>query len=531
MVSVSVLCVALVASACGGGGAGGGDNSGPPQTGGTLRYGLSQAPTCADPAQAGTNQTIYLTRQVVDSLTDQDPKTGAIVPWLAQRWEVSPDATQFTFHLRPGVTFSDGTPVDAAAVRSTFDAITKTLGLVKAPLGASYLSGYTGTTVVDPLTARVSFSGPNAQFLQASSTPQLGILAAKTNAETVEQRCQGPVIGSGPFVYTDYQQDRSAKLKKRTGYTWSSPAFAHSGEAYLDGIDFTVVPESGVRTGSIASDQLDTISDALPQDAAQITGAGGSVLTTPNPGVPFGLQLNVTRGPLVDPAVRKALVPAINRQELVDTVLGPDFKPATGVLASKTPGYTKLSGVRFDASAAAAQLQAAGWVPGADGIRVKNGARLKFAVLYSAVFAGNQAVLELVQQQLKKVGVDLALDLTSNAEFTARQNSGDYDSIYGNVTRADGDILRSLFSVTQRNLSHSAAIPALEQAFAGELATVDTTKRNALLATAQQQLLDNGFYVPTIELSQAIGAGPKAHGVRFDASARLQFHDTWLSKN
>lgn len=525
--AVAVGCAGLLVTACGGSDSSGSD-AGPPQSGGSLRYGLSQAPSCADPAQAGSNQTIYVARQVVDSLTDQNPDTGEIVPWLAASWDVNPDASQFTFHLRPGVTFSDGAPVDAAAVAQNFDAIVRTLGGVKAPLGASYLSGYVGTAIVDPLTARVEFRGPNAQFLQASSTPQLGIVSPATNAETVEKRCQGAIIGSGPFTYAEYQQDRSAKLVKRAGYSWGSAAFGHTGEAYLDAIEFTVVPESGVRTGSLASGQLDAISDALPQDAPQIEGAGGSILSKPNPGIPFGFQPNVSRGVLADPQVRAALIPAINRQELIDTVLGPQFKPATGVLAANTPSYTALDEVKFDPERAASLLTAAGWIPGPDGIRSKNGTRLSFAVTFSSVFAGNQAVLELVQQQLRKVGVDLVLDLVSLPETTARQNSGDYDAVYYNSTRADGDILRTAFSSTQRNLNRSAPIPSLEEAFAGELAATDVTARNALLASAQQQLIDNGFWIPTIELSQAIGAGPHAHGIEFEASSRLQFFDTWV---
>ncbi len=171
LAAIALLLVGVTASGCQGTGLSGGD-SGPPQRGGTLKYGLSTAPTCADPAQSSSNQTIYVTRQVVDSLTDQNPKTGEIVPWLAQSWQVDPTSREFTFRLRPGVTFSDGTPVDATAVQRTFDAIVR-IGGAKAPLAVSYLAGYTGTTVVDPLTARVTFSGPNAQFLQASSTPQL----------------------------------------------------------------------------------------------------------------------------------------------------------------------------------------------------------------------------------------------------------------------------------------------------------------------------------------------------------------------
>ncbi|MET8652338.1 ABC transporter substrate-binding protein [Nocardia aurea] len=527
-IAAAVTAAASLA-ACGSDSGSSGGDAGPPQPGGTLRYGLSQAPTCSDPAQAGTNQTIYVARQIVDSLTDQDPATGAITPWLARSWEVSPDATVFTYHLADGVTFSDGTPVTAESVKRNFDAIVK-LGGAKAPLGTSYLTNYVGTTAVDRLTARVEFSKPNAQFLQASSTTQLGLLADSTTAKTAEQRCAGDNIGSGPFTYAGWRQDASATLAKRAGYNWGSDVFAHRGEAYLDRIEFTVVPESGVRTGSLTSGQLDAISDALVQDVPQLEAAGGRLLSTPNPGVTFGLQPNVTRGPLRDPAVRQALLPAIDRQQLIDTVLGPQFKPATSVLAANTPGYKDLSAqLSYDPAKAKTLLDQAGWTPGGDGIRVKNGERLSFGVLFSQVFGGNQAILELVQQQLRQVGVDLKLDLASISEVTARQNSKDFDSVYYNSTRADGDILRTSFGLAGRNFSAREAIPALDEVLDSQLSAGDTAARTQLIQTAQQRIFEAGLWVPTVELSQAIGAAGTVRDLKFEASARLQFFDTWLS--
>lgn len=527
-VPVALAAVALtVLSACGGSPDVASDG-GEPQAGGTLRYALSQAPTCSDPAQSGTNQTVYVARQIVDSLTDQDPDSGEITPWLAQSWEVNSDATSFTFTLKDGVTFSDGTPVDAEAVKANFDSIVNSLGAAKAQLGASYLAGYTGTTVVDPLTAQVDFSAPNAQFLQATSTPQLGLQGKATTDKPAEERCLGDNVGSGPFVYSSYQQDRAITLNKRTGYNWGSEVFGHDGEAYLDAIDFTIVPESGVRTGSLASDQLDAISDALPQDAPQIEAVGGRVLTTSNPGTPFGLTPNFERPVLGDIEVRRALIPALNRQELVDTVLGPNFLPATGTLAVKTPQYVQLDDVTYDPDKSREILDTAGWVPGADGIREKNGQRLTFSVTFSDVFAGNQSILELVQQQLSEVGVELVLNRVTTPEALAAQNTGDYDSTYGNSTRADGDILRTSYALEGRNNNRRGPIPALDEALAQQLATTDPEQRKEILADAQELVLDNGLLIPTIELSQAIGAGPNVHDLKFEASARLQFFDTWL---
>ncbi|MCP2290552.1 ABC transporter substrate-binding protein [Nocardia amikacinitolerans] len=526
---VGALAATSALAACGGDSSAPETDAGPPRPGGTLRYGLSQPPTCSDPAQAGTNQTIYVARQIVDSLTDQDPRTGEIKPWLARSWEISPDAKTFTFHLADGVTFSDGTPLTAESVRNTFDSVLR-LGGVKAPLGASYLTNYVGTTAVDRLTARVEFSRPNAQFLQASSTAQLGILADATTAKSAEQRCLGDNIGSGPFTYAGWRQDQSATLAKRAGYRWGSAVFAHQGEAYLDRIEFTVVPESGVRTGSLVSGQLDAISDALPQDVPQLEAVGARLLSTANPGVPFGFQPNVTRGPLRDPAVRQALLPAIDRKQLVDTVLGPQFNPAFGPLASATPGYQDFAArVGYDPAKAKNILDQAGWTPGGDGIRAKNGERLSFAVLFSQAFAGNQAILELVQQQLRQVGVELKLDLVSGPEYTARQNAKEFDATYYNTTRADGDILRSVFGIDGRDLNAREPIPALDDALRDQLSTADTAARTALIRTAQEQVLEAGLWIPTIELSQAIGAAANTRDLKFEASARLQFFDTWLS--
>src|SRR4051794_33738712 len=184
--SAAVLVAAIgTSAACGSGGGSDAGGSGAPKAGGTLTFAVGSDAGCVDPQQVGSNDTIYSVRQLVDSLTDQDPSTGKIVPWLARSWEIGDDARSFTFHLRPGVTFSDGTPLTAETVKANFDAIPELgpLGL----LAEGYLSGYTGTTVVDDLTAKVTFKRPNAQFLQATATHSLGLVAEASTRKTPQQ--------------------------------------------------------------------------------------------------------------------------------------------------------------------------------------------------------------------------------------------------------------------------------------------------------------------------------------------------------
>jgi peptide/nickel transport system substrate-binding protein len=529
-VIATALVAALTLAGCAGPDAASGAAPTDPTPGGTLRFALGAAPQGVDPQQVGTNVSIYVARQLADSLTDQDPETGEIGPWLAESWDVSDDLTRFTFHLRDGVTFSDGSPLTADDVRASFDAVAGDLGAT-APLAASYLAGYTKTEVPDEHTATVVFDEANAQFLQATSTVSLAILSEETATVDPAERLQGDVVGSGPFVLDSYTQDQGAVITRREGYDWAPASSEHDGDAYLDGIEFTVVPESGVRAGGLASDQFDAVGDVLPQDVPQVEGSGGEVLTRANPGVPFVLQPNVTRPPLDDPDVRRALLVAVDRQELVDTVLSDAFKPATSVLASTTPGYADQSDLLVsDPDKAGRILDDAGWTKGPDGIREKDGEPLEIEVTYTPVFTGSGAVLELAAQQLRAVGIDLKLRQLTAAEQTTAQESGDYDLYYYNVTRADADILRTQFSTAQRNLSLREPDDAVDPLLDEQLGEADPAAREALAADAQREILDRALAIPLFELAQSIGVRGNVHGVTFDASSRLLFHDAWIEQ-
>jgi len=526
---VAVVALPLLLAACSSAGGVSAADAGPPKAGGTLRLGISSNPDCVDPQQYSTNASLNVGRQLVDSLTDQDPATGEIKPWLADKWEVSPDSTSFTFHLKAGASFSDGTPVDANAVKASFDGI-KALG-AKALLGASYLATYKSATAVDTQTVRFDFSAPSAQFLQASSTMSLGVLSPAAYTKTAEQRCQGTgLIGSGPFVFESFKPNQEVVLTKRKGYNWGSPLWKHQGEAYLDKIDYKIVPEPGVRTGSLASGQLDAITDVQPVDEPQFTGNGFTEPVRPNPGIVFNLHANITRGVLADEKVRQAVSKGINRPEVTSTVLTPNYKPATSILGSATPLYADLSKeLAFDPAGATALLDADGWAPGPDGIRVKDGRRLSASVIFSAVFNQNQSALELIQQQLRKIGFDLRIELHTNAETTQLQQAGSYDFIWYNVTRADPDILRQQFSTKAANRGKLAPGNPLDAPLDQQSSTVDVAQRKPAVEEAQRLIVEHAYAIPVFELTQVLALGPNTHAVDFEASSRLRLFDTWIS--
>ncbi|MER7008213.1 ABC transporter substrate-binding protein [Dactylosporangium sp. NPDC000555] len=505
-------------------GCGSADAAGTTPAGGTLTVAVTSDPQCLDPQQAGSSDAITVTRQFVDSLTDHDPDSGKLSGWLATSWEVDPQVTSFTFHLREDATFSDGTPVDAQAVKDNLDGLIK-LG-ARAVQASTYLSGYRETVVVDPHTARVEFSKPNAQFLKATSTTSLGLVAASSLAQPAADRCAKGIVGSGPFLLDQYTRNQQVVQRRRTGYAWSPERMANRGAAYLDRLVFKIVPEVNVRVGLLESGQADAVLGVGPQDTDRVKRAGLVLSSRPNPGLVYGINANRSRPLVADGSVTRAIQRAIDRQQVIDTILSPDYHAATSVLSSPTPGYVDLSGaLSADAAAATAILTTAGWVPGPDGVRVRDGQRLSLVVRYYTPDSGlAESSLALIQQQLRKVGVDVALKPTPITQAIQTFKDGDYDLIWGNASAADPDILRNYFTVQGLNVVRLTAGP-LQDALYAQAVEGDPGRRAQQVALAQRLLVEEGYAVPVYEPTTVVGLSAKVHGVRFDSASRLQFVD------
>ncbi|NNG38281.1 ABC transporter substrate-binding protein [Flexivirga sp. ID2601S] len=513
---VSAIAITGLVAACSTGSGSDTGKTGPVKQGGTLRYALFYAPSCLDPQQAGEGPDLG----VLESLTAQHPETGAVVGSLATKWTVDAKATTFTFQLRPGVTFSDGTALTASVVKQNFDTIRK-LGST-ASHGGAYLAALKSVDTPGPRTVVIRFTEPNAQFLQATSSSALAIQSPASLRRSAGERCGGKVIGTGPFVVDSYQPNQRIVVRKRPAYNWAPAFTAHRGPARLDKIEATIVTNDTTRTGSLLSKQFDVVSKVTPQDEPRVSSAGYVIRSRTDPGVVLSLWPNEKRPVLRDPAVRVAISKAIDRKQLVDTLYTEHYKPATSVLSSTTPGYVDLSAaLRYDPQGAMRDLDAAGWKPGPDGIRRKDGRPLTVDVIF-----GLPQGLELVQQQLKKVGIGLTLRQLSISELQAQFASGNYDFFLGNSTRADPDILRTLFGGFTLS---GADATSLRQQLRTQAATLEKAPRQRAVTAAQRGLVDQAHDIPITELAEVVGASPSVHGLAFDADASLSFYDAWLS--
>ncbi len=516
---------ALVMAGCSSGGTASSSSS-KPVDGGSLTYAIANDPITLNPTGTGAgNDTLAITRQLVDSLLWQDPSDGSLKPWLATKYSANADATAFTFDLRSGVTFSDGSAFDATAVKDTFDDIAKAGASSTA---AAYFSGYRETKVVDDDTVEVDFTTPNAAFPNATASVALGIVAPKTTETPFDDRADGTaVIGTGPFTLSSYTKNTSTVLTKRKDYDWGPAARSNTGAAHLSKVTFQVVPEASVRTGSLQSGQLDAISSVQPSDVDTLE-SQYELVTRANPGQVFGLTFNQKRPLVSDLVVRRAIAQAVDPKTVRDTSLNDLFEVATSVLGSTTPGYTDTSSaISYDPAAAEQALDEAGWKTGSDGIRAKDGQELRLKLIWITNFGPNQTSLELIQQELRKVGVGLTLESGTVPQYLANTTSGDWDLAWDNSSRADGDVLRSKFS-SDGAQSIGAADGTLDALFTKELSQSSATERAATFAAIQERIASQVDFVPVHELTSIIATTKDVHGIAFGADTRLdQLTGAW----
>ncbi|WP_394144470.1 ABC transporter substrate-binding protein [Burkholderia multivorans] len=499
-----------------------------PQSGGSLTYAIARFPPCLDRVQSNPEPSVF--QQLTDNLLDQDPDTGKIVPWLADRWTVSPDAKTYTFHLRSGVTFSNGEPLNAKVVADNFNLTWKLAQQGSASAAQAFLKHFVSAEARDASTVVIRFSEANAGFEQAVTEKALAILAPATLAAPLEQRCAKGVIGSGPFVIEQVKTNEQVVLKKRADYRWGSAAFHHQGAAYLDQLTFRVIPEPSVRVGGLLNGEVDAFFDARPDDLPRLNAAGAHLIAGTSAGIAWTLMVNTSKPGLSELAVRQALEHAINRQELVDGLFGGKVKAATGVLSSNHPNYTNEAALlKYDPALAAKLLDDAGWkVAGRDGIRAKNGQKLVLELTFSG--ASEQPKFELIQQQLRQVGIGTKLQLQSVAEQVQARQSGQWALDSRTWGRADADALYYSYSTQVAPAKGVAPRPEFEAQLEKLGTTIDKEQRRALAAAVQKQILEQGYGLPLHEVTLFVATSQKVHGLRLSNDPyRPIFFDTWLA--
>jgi peptide/nickel transport system substrate-binding protein len=533
----AVAAVILLAACATGGAGGAAAAAGPPVSGGTLNLSMAADPLCLDPHAISSDVEQIFGRILLDNLVYLDDK-GNISPWLATAWQISPDGTTYTFTLRKGVTFSDGAPFNAQAVVTNFEHMLDPA--TRSPLAGPYIAPYKDSRIIDDHTLEVHLSRPYSPFLNVLAQGWLGLESPKAIKEsTPAQLCEHPV-GSGPFTLTGYTKNQSATFAKRPGYDWAPAFFKHSGQAYLDGINVSWVGQDAVRFNSFVSGQYQASGYVPAQNAAAVKANPNLEYHNVNRiGWPAAVDFNTTRAPFDDIAVRKAFVAAVNVPAIVQTVGFGERQPATGFLDRVTKYYdptAKAPG--FDKSLANQLLDRAGWTGrDAEGYRTKNGKTLEaqWPVTQTATVS---PIYNLVQAQVKEVGIKVNINLLPSTQMTTIRYSGDYDLSFGVWHTNTPDVLYikyATFSIPNdkrlgQNTAHLSD-PQLDDWLEQARQTTDQNKLADLYSKVQHRLLDlaPGFAIYDNSVLWAVNRS--VHGTIADTSHGTPvFTYAWIKK-
>jgi peptide/nickel transport system substrate-binding protein len=414
LATVGALALSLAACSSGSGSSGGSTTSSGAQkyaNGKTFTMAVSSDPGALDPDLTVLQVAVQLDRFLYDTLVEIDSK-GQAQPRLAAKW--SGNTTDASFTLRKGITCSDGSPLTATDVSKNINFVADPAN--KSPyLGVLVQPGAKATADDSTGTVTVKSTAPDP-FL-TRDLGSLDIVCGKGLADRSMLK-QG-ADGTGPYTLTDVVPSDHYTLTKRAGYTWGPGNFDPNQPGMPAKIVLKVVPNESTAANLMLSGQLNA-TEIVGTDRQRLA---AKKLTELDFLAPLGeIWFNQKAGePTADLAVRKALVQALDLQQLGQVTTSGTGKPATGLIAT---GSGPCSGDSvtgsfpgFDVNAAKSALDAAGWTVGAGGVRTKDGKKLAINFYYpTGVGAGVEAAAELVQKSWQAVGATVSLKGMTDAQ-------------------------------------------------------------------------------------------------------------------
>lgn len=491
------------------------------------------------PPAAGFYPNGGVVNQVTDRLLYQDPETLQLSPWIATDLpKINADATEYTFNIRTDVTYSDGTPLTAENVVANFDLYGK--GDKSRTLNSSeQITNYDHGEVVDDDTVKFYFSAPSPGFAQATAGYNAGLVADSTLQLDNEGFAPGnaeAVIGSGPFVITGETLNTALDLTARDDYNWAPPAARHQGRARLDGIHYRLAAEESTRAGALVSDQAQIARQVSAPVEKQLEAQGINIIARGTNSMNNQLAFRFNHPILKDKRVRDAIMNGINREEIMRILFSPTYPLATSTVAATGLGYKDQSAAySYDPEHATPLLDEAGWVPGEDGIRVKDGQRLTLRVNTALPQPRSKEVQTMVQEDMRELGIEWLINAGDQATQNADAKDIDKIQVYHSmVGRADYDAIHSLYSVTNRDafLNQDAKGNPIDQHLEDLLTTVISAptdaERKQATEDVQDYITEQSYSLPLFEEPVVYAVAPYLKGFSPEAVARPWFYEAYI---
>ena len=432
----------------------------------SITLGMQLEPPNLDPtggAAAAIDEVVYA--NVFEGLTRYRPD-GSVAPGLAESWEISEDGTVYTFRLREGVTFHDGTAFDAEDVKFSLD---RARAEDSTNAQKALFAGIADVTVVDPLTVQVTLSSPNGGFLTNMAWGDAVILAPESAADAATAP-----VGTGPFKLGQWVQGDRIELVTNPDYWGEMPA--------LESATFKFISDPTAAFAAVMAGDVDAFPVfPAPENLMQFEADPRfSVIVGSTEGETI-LSMNNKSEALSDIRVRQAIAHAINRQDIIDGAMFGFGTPIGTHFAPHNPDYVDLTGLSaYDPEQAKALLAEAGY---ADGLTLS----LKLPPPSYARRGG-----EIIAAQLRAVGIETEIENLEWAQWLEQVFRGkDFDlTIVSHTEPMDINIYaRPEYYFQYDNPDFQELMAELDVA-------TDPAERSGILKAAQETIANdyvNGF--------------------------------------
>ncbi len=482
-------------------------------------YGLTLAPSGFDPHINSSSELGIPLRSVYDTLLYRDPQTKALVPGLAEKWEVSDDGLTYTFHLRTGVKFHDGTPFDASAVAANLDRITDPATHSQKAL--FLLGPYDHYTVVDAQTIQVVLKTPYAPLLDGFCQVYLGMASPKALKQYDSARYQFHQVGTGPYMMVDYIPLDHVTLRRNPDYAWGPAFYQPTGPQSVEEIEFRFFTDPATRAPALETGEVNIMGELSPTDALLFTGNSQiRMYPVPVPGMPLQFLFNTTHAPTDNLQVRQALILATNRTAVVDAIFQ-QFSPAAyGPISAVTPFYDpKVKTLyEYNSKAALDLLGKAGYTDtNGDKILDRDNQNLHLVMIVPP-WGMLPEVAQKIQSQWRDLGIELELKQVPNfTALVAAAQSGDYNLIAYDTPGVDPSILNTVFrSDAAFNWTHYQD-GNLDSWLERSVESSDPDLRQSMYTAIQNHVMEQALILPIRDYVNLNGATANIANLTFDA--------------
>ena len=471
-----------------------------PTAGGVLTFAAGSDPDSLDPQNTQSNPGEQVNRMMYDNLVRFNAKMQ-IEPALAQSWTQSPDGLTWTFKLRKGVRFHDGSPFDAKAVKYFFDRV---LGDEKPFKASLYTPFVQGAQVLDDNTVRVTLKQPFAAFLFRLAHSAGAIVSPAAHQKWGKDFALHPV-GTGPFKFVEWIKGDRVVVERSDAY-WG-------GRPLLDRVVVKTVKEDSARVLMLESGDADLIINITPEDIPRLRKDPRFVIESIPTARALFITINVKKKPFDDVRVRRALNHAVNREAIVKSIYQGNAEVIPGIVAPLQNGYAKLSGYAYDSKKAKELLAQAG-VPA---LKVK---------LWSPKgrYVKDFELAQAVQQDLAAVGIEATLSTMewgaylSATKTPAEQTDRElfllgWSPSTGEAHWGTFPLLHSSQQAPKGDNRGFFASKALDDAMDKAGTATSDKARLAALREAQQIVINDASHVFLISPNMIVGASKKVHAV------------------